>query len=57
MRELTQASVADVIGMVTQDTYLLHTTIRENLRYAKPDATQDEIEEAARAANIHDRIV
>ena len=57
VRELTQASVADVIGMVTQDTYLLHTTIRENLRYAKPDATQDEIEEAARAANIHDRIV
>jgi ATP-binding cassette subfamily B protein len=57
VRELTQSSVANVIGMVTQDTYLLHTTIRENLRYAKPDATQDEIEEAARAANIHDRIV
>ena len=57
VRELTQASVADVIGMVTQDTYLLHTTIRENLRYAKPDATQAEIEEAARAANIHDRIL
>lgn len=57
VRELTQASVADVIGMVTQDTYLLHTTIRENLRYARPDATQAEIEEAARAANIHDRIL
>ena len=57
VRELTQASVADVIGMVTQDTYLLHTTIRENLRYAKPDATQAELEEAARAANIHDRIM
>jgi len=56
VRELTQASLAEVIGMVTQDTYLLHTTVRENLRYAKPDATQDEIEEAARAANIHDRI-
>jgi ATP-binding cassette subfamily B protein len=57
VRELTQASVADVIGMVTQDTYLLHSTVRDNLLYARPDATQDEIEEAARAANIHDRIV
>ena len=57
VRELTQASVADAIGMVTQDTYLLHSTIRENLRYAKQDATQDEIEDAARAANIHDRIM
>jgi ATP-binding cassette subfamily B protein len=57
VRELTQASLAAVIGMVTQDTYLLHTTIRENLRYARPDASQAEIEEAARAANIHDRIV
>jgi ATP-binding cassette, subfamily B, bacterial len=57
VRELTQASVAAAIGMVTQDTYLLHSTVRENLRYANPDATQDEIEEAARAANIHDRIL
>jgi ATP-binding cassette subfamily B protein len=57
VRELTQASVADAIGMVTQDTYLLHSTIRDNLRYARPDATQEEIEEAARAANIHDRIL
>jgi ATP-binding cassette, subfamily B, bacterial len=57
VRELTQASVADAIGMVTQDTYLLHSTVRDNLRYARPDATQDEIEAAARAANIHDRIV
>ena len=57
VRELTQASLADVIGMVTQDTYLLHTTVRENLRYAKPDATEAEIEEAARAANIHERIL
>ena len=57
VRELTQASVADAIGMVTQDTYLLHSTVRDNLRYARPDATQDEIEDAARAANIHDRIV
>ena len=57
VRELTQASVADAIGMVTQDTFLLHATIADNLRYAKPDATQAELEEAARAANIHDRIL
>ncbi|NMH80210.1 ABC transporter ATP-binding protein [Pseudonocardia xinjiangensis] len=57
VRGLTQASVADAVGMVTQDTYLLHATVRDNLRYAKPDATQAEIEEAATAANIHDRIL
>jgi ATP-binding cassette, subfamily B, bacterial len=57
VRELTRASVADAIGMVTQDTFLLHATVADNLRYAKPDATQAELEEAARAANIHDRIV
>jgi ATP-binding cassette subfamily B protein len=57
VRELTQDSVAGAVGMVTQDTYLLHATIADNLRYAKPDATQDELEVAARAANIHDRIM
>jgi ATP-binding cassette, subfamily B, bacterial len=57
VRELTQESVAEVVGMVTQDTYLMHATIADNLRYAKPDATQEELEEAARAANIHDRIL
>jgi ATP-binding cassette subfamily B protein len=57
VRELTQASVTSAIGMVTQDTYLLHATIEDNLRYAKPDATRDELEAAARAANIHDRIM
>jgi ATP-binding cassette subfamily B protein len=57
VRELTQASVADAIGMVTQDTYLLHATVADNLRYAKPDATDAELEEAARAANIHERIL
>src|SRR5882757_6086171 len=57
VRELTQASVSGVIGMVTQDTYLLHATVEENLRYAKPDATREELEAAARAANIHDRIM
>ena len=57
VRSLTQASVADAIGMVTQDTYLLHATIADNLRYAKADATDAELETAARAANIHDRIL
>jgi ATP-binding cassette, subfamily B, bacterial len=41
---------------VSQETYLLHTTVRENLRYAKPEATDAEIEDAARAAQIHDLI-
>ena len=45
VRELTQASVADAIGMVTQDTFLLHASIADNLRYAKPDATQAELED------------
>jgi ATP-binding cassette, subfamily B, bacterial len=57
VRQLTQPSVAGMIGMVTQDTYLLHASIADNLRYAKPDATQDELVAAARAANIHDRIL
>jgi len=57
VRELTQASVADAIGMVTQDTYLLHSTIAGNLRYARPEATPEELETAAGAANIHDRIL
>ena len=45
------------VGMVTQDTYLFNGTIRENLRYAKDDATQAEIEDACRVANIHDFIM
>ena len=44
------------MGVVSQETYLLHTTVRENLRYAKPEATDAEIEDAARAAQIHDLI-
>ncbi len=57
VREIALASLAEAIGMVTQETYLFHTTVRENLLYAKPDATQEEIEAAARAAQIHERIV
>ena len=50
------ADLAAVVGVVSQETYLLHTTVRENLRYARPDATDAEIEDAARAAQIHDLI-
>ena len=53
LRDLTLDSLSSAIGMVTQETYLFHDTIRTNLTYAKPDATQAEIEAAARAANIH----
>ncbi len=57
VREVTQASLASVVGMVTQDTYLFHASVMDNLRYARQDATQEEVEDAARAANIHDRIM
>jgi ATP-binding cassette subfamily B protein len=57
VRDLRLESLADAVGMVTQDTYLFHATVRENLRYARADATDPELEAAARAANIHDRIM
>ena len=57
VRDVTLGSLADAVGMVTQEPYLFHGTIRDNLAYAKPDASQDEIEQAARDANIHDRIM
>jgi ATP-binding cassette subfamily B protein len=57
VRDLRLESLADAVGMVTQDTYLFHATVRENLRYARADATDAELEAAARAANIHDRIM
>ncbi len=56
IRDIRLADLAAIVGVVSQETYLLHTTVRENLRYAKPDATDAEIEEAARAAQIHDLI-
>ncbi|RZU76564.1 ATP-binding cassette subfamily B protein [Micromonospora kangleipakensis] len=56
LRDLRLADLAAVVGVVSQETYLLHTTVRENLRYARPDATDAEIEAAARAAQIHDLI-
>ncbi|MBV5347764.1 ATP-binding cassette domain-containing protein, partial [bacterium] len=54
LRDVTLDSLAATIGMVTQETHLFHDSIRTNLTYAKMDATQAEIEAAARAANIHD---
>jgi ATP-binding cassette, subfamily B, bacterial len=56
VRDLRLADLARIVGVVSQETYLLHTTVRENLRYAKPDACDAEIEDAARAAQIHDLI-
>jgi len=57
LRDVTLDSLATQIGMVTQESYLFHDTIRTNLTYARLDATQAEIEAAARAANIHDFIM
>jgi ATP-binding cassette, subfamily B, bacterial len=57
VREIKLASLGEIIGMVTQETYLFHTSVRTNLLYGKPGATQDELEAAARAAFIHDRIM
>ena len=57
VKQVTLGSLADVVGMVTQEPYLFHGTITENLRYARADVTDAEIVEACRAANIHDRIM
>ena len=57
VRELTLSSLAEVIGMVTQETYLFHATVRDNLRYADEDATDEQLRAAARAANIDERIM
>jgi ATP-binding cassette, subfamily B, bacterial len=57
VRSLSLDSLTGAIGMVTQETYLFHATVRENLAYARPDAGDEEIELAAKAAYIHDRIL
>lgn len=57
LRDVTLDSLSSAIGMVTQEAYLFHDTILTNLTYAKIDATQEEIESAARAANIHNFIM
>lgn len=56
VKQLRQESLLSTIGIVSQETYLFHATIGENLRYAKPDATDDEIVAAAAGANLHDTI-
>jgi ATP-binding cassette subfamily B protein len=56
VRQIRLEALGHVIGVVTQETYLFHASVIDNLRYAKPDATMAEVEEAARAAAIHERI-
>jgi ATP-binding cassette subfamily B protein len=56
LRELSFDALADAVGVVSQETYLFHASVRENLRFARPDAGDEEIEEAAAAAQIHDTI-
>ncbi|MDX6731211.1 MAG: ATP-binding cassette, subfamily bacterial [Baekduia sp.] len=56
VRDASFASLARTVGLVSQDTYLFHATVRENLRFARPDATDEELEAAAGAAQIHDLI-
>src|SRR5438094_429054 len=53
IRDLSFQALSDLVGVVSQETYLFHETVRENLRFAKPDATDEEIEAAAEAARIH----
>jgi ATP-binding cassette, subfamily B, bacterial len=56
VRDLTLTSLRDAIGIVTQDPHLFHESLLENLRYARPDATRDQVQAACRAAHIHDVI-
>jgi ATP-binding cassette, subfamily B, bacterial len=56
IRDLSFKALSDLVGVVSQETYLFHESVRENLRFAKPDATDEEIEAAARAARIHEVI-
>lgn len=53
VRDLRRASLLDSVGIVSQETYLFHASVRENLLYAKPDASSDELEDACRGAYIH----
>jgi ATP-binding cassette subfamily B protein len=56
VRQVSLTSLAATVGVVSQETYLLHASVRENLRFARPDATDEEIEDAARTARIHDLV-
>ncbi len=57
VKDIALASLGEIIGVVTQETYLFHASVRENLLYARPDATEEEMIAAAKAAAIHDRII
>jgi ATP-binding cassette subfamily B protein len=57
VRDVTLASLAQAVGVVSQETYLFHASVRENLRFARPGANDEELEEAARTARIHELIV
>jgi ATP-binding cassette subfamily B protein len=57
LREISLDSLGQIVGVVTQESYLVHDTIRENLRYGRPDAGDEELVEAAKAAAIHDHIL
>ena len=57
VRKIKLASLGRIIGVVTQETYLFHASVRDNLVYARPEATQEELEAATRAAAIHERIL
>jgi ATP-binding cassette, subfamily B, bacterial len=56
IRDVSLDSLAATVGVVSQETYLFHASVRENLRFARPDATDDEIEDAARTARIHELV-
>jgi ATP-binding cassette subfamily B protein len=56
VRDLSFATLRRIVGVVSQDTYLFHGSVRENLRFARPDATDEQLEQAARAARIHDHL-
>ncbi len=56
VRDLSFQTLTSLVGVVSQETYLFHASVRENLRFAKPEATDEEIEQAAQAAQIHDLI-
>ena len=53
VRDLSFGSLADAVGVVSQETYLVHATVRENIRFARPQASDEDVERAARAAQIH----
>ncbi len=57
VRQIKLASLGEIIGTVTQETYLFHASVRDNLRYARPEASEDELIAAATAASIHDRVM